>query len=290
MVIEIDEKSGFCFGVVKAISKAEESIRLHREVYCLGDIVHNQMEVSRLKALGLHSVKKEDFPKLTGKIVFIRAHGEPPSTYALAEHYGVRLIDATCPVVTSIQRKIRAAREQMQANGGQVVILGKKGHAEVAGLTGQVDERAIVVENIADLAQIDFTHPIHLLSQTTRSLTLFEQVKFEILHRAQSEVVINNTICREVSNRNAHLSGFARRFDVALFVSDRKSSNGQALFEVCKKANPRSHHIESPADIDSQWFADCRSVGISGATSTPKWLMIQIAETVTDLDCRPLLN
>ncbi len=280
MVIEIDERSGFCFGVVKAISKAEESIRAHHEVYCLGDIVHNQMEVSRLKALGLHSVKKEDFPKLAGQTVLIRAHGEPPSTYALAERYGVRLIDATCPVVASIQRKVKAAYEQMQAVGGQVVILGKKGHAEVAGLTGQVDEQAIVVESVADLALVDFTRPVYLLSQTTQSLALFEQVKAEILRRAQSEVVINDTICREVSNRNAHLAGFACRFDVVLFVSGRKSSNGQALFEICQKANPRSHHIEGPADIDPQWFENCKSVGICGATSTPEWLMAQVAEAV----------
>ena len=285
MTVEIDDKSGFCFGVVRAITKAEESLRNAGEVYCLGDIVHNRVEVSRLESLGLKTVRSEDLPALSGKTALIRAHGEPPATYEQAGRHGVRLIDATCPVVAALQLKVKKAYETMKAVGGQVVILGKKGHAEVVGLTGQVGGDAVVIEKLEDLALIDFARPIYLLSQTTQSLELFEAVKAEIYARAAdpAAVTVNDTICRQVSNRNPHLKAFSSRYDTVIFVSGKKSSNGKALFAACIAANPRSHNIEDEGELRAEWFAGCRSVGICGATSTPKWLMEKVAAAIRSL-------
>ncbi|MDD3108177.1 MAG: 4-hydroxy-3-methylbut-2-enyl diphosphate reductase [Alistipes sp.] len=285
MKIEIDDKSGFCFGVVKAITKAEESLSTLGRVYSLGDIVHNRVEVQRLERLGLETISRDRFEALSGATVLIRAHGEPPETYRLAQQYQIRLIDATCPVVAHLQTLVVKAHEAMRATQGQVVILGKRGHAEVVGLTGQVHEEALVVETLADLEAIDFTHPIYLLSQTTQSLALFEQVRQEILRRAlhPEQVTVNDTICRQVSNRNPHLREFAQRFDVVLFVCGRKSSNGKVLYEVCRESNPRCYNIEDQQELQSAWFQGCDSVGICGATSTPKWLMQQVADAVLAL-------
>lgn len=282
MHIEIDDQSGFCFGVVKAITKAEESLSAGAKVYSLGDIVHNRVEVQRLEELGLETISHARFPELEGRTVLIRAHGEPPSTYALAAEHGIRVIDATCPVVANLQRLVVKAHEAMKACGGQVVILGKRGHAEVVGLTGQVDSDALVVEQLEDLDSVDFTRPIYLLSQTTQSLTLFERVKQEILTRAAdpAQVTVHDTICRQVSNRNPHLQAFATRFDVIIFVSGKKSSNGKVLYRSCQEANPRSYNIEDEQELDPAWFRGCRSVGICGATSTPKWLMQRVAERI----------
>lgn len=283
MKIEIDEKSGFCFGVVKAITTAEELLRArHGAVWCLGDIVHNRVEVNRLENMGLQTVGHERLPELAGKCVLIRAHGEPPTTYALAERYGIELADATCPVVAKLQERVRRAWEKMRAVGGQVVILGKPGHAEVVGLTGQTNEEAVVVESLDDLSRIDFSRPVCLLSQTTQSLSLFNAMRDEILRRAAdpSAVTVHDTICRQVSNRNPHLREFAARFDAVVFVSGSKSSNGKALYGVCREANARSYKVEDASELRAEWFAGVETVGVCGATSTPKWLMEKVAAAI----------
>lgn len=286
MKIEIDDQSGFCFGVVKAITTAEELLGARQgQVWCLGDIVHNRVEVNRLERLGLRTVDPDRLPELAGRCVLIRAHGEPPSTYERAARYGIELVDATCPVVARLQERVRRAWEEMRTIGGQVVILGKPGHAEVVGLTGQTNEEAIVVESVRDLARVDFARPACLLSQTTQSLSLFNTIRDEILHRAQNpaHVTVHDTICRQVSNRNPHLREFATRFDAVVFVSGSKSSNGKALYEVCRAANPRTYKIEEPAELQSAWFEGIRFVGVCGATSTPKWLMEQVAHAISQL-------
>ena len=282
MRVEIDERSGCCFGVVRAISEAEKALGEGGTVYSLGDIVHNRVEVQRLEALGLRTVTHDEMPRLAGCRLFIRAHGEPPTTYAAAQRLGITLIDATCPVVARLQRRVKEAHAAMRAVGGQVVILGKRGHAEVVGLTGQVAEPTIVIEGAEDLAQIDFTRPIHFLSQTTQSIALFERLGAEMKRRAAdpAQVRLDDTICRQVSGREEHLAQFAARFDAVLFVCGRKSSNGKALFEVCRRANPRTYNIEEAAEIDPAWLAGAASVGICGATSTPRWLMQRVAEAV----------
>ena len=285
MYVEIDKNSGFCFGVVRAISKAESALQeLGGEVYSLGDIVHNRMEVQRLESLGLCTVTHEDMAQLQGRDLFIRAHGEPPTTFRRAEELGIRVIDATCPVVAQLQRKVVAAFEKMSGVGGQVVILGKRGHAEVVGLTGQVDDNAIVVEREEDLEQIDFARPIFFLSQTTQSVAHFwrlaEVMKFRL--RDESMLTVDDTICRRVSNREKALGEFAERFDVVIFVCGKKSSNGKVLFDVCRKANEHSYNIEEENELQSEWFEGCRSVGICGATSTPAWLMERVASAVRE--------
>ena len=282
LYIEIDEKSGFCSGVVAAITQAEESLAALGAVYSLGDIVHNRVEVQRLEKLGLQTVSRERMAELDGSTVLIRAHGEPPSTYRLAAEHGIRIIDATCPIVAKLQSRVKKAHEQMKACGGQVVILGKRGHAEVVGLTGQVAEDAIVVETPEDLDAVDFSRPVFLLSQTTQSPVLFEQIKEIILRRAAdpAEVTIRNTICGRVSSRNPHLKEFSGRFDVVIFVCGRKSSNGKVLYHTCLEANPRSYNIEDENELRPEWFDGCRSVGICGATSTPKWLMQRVADRI----------
>ena len=262
--IEIDDKSGFCFGVVRAISEAEKALAGGETVYSLGTVTH------------------ADMPRLTGRRLFIRAHGEPPTTYARAAELGIEVIDATCPVVARLQARVVKAHERMRPAGGQVVILGKRGHAEVVGLTGQVPDRTIVVEGEEDLSQIDFTRPVYFLSQTTQSIALFEALGAEMRRRAANpaDVHIDDTICRQVSSREQHLQEFARRFDAVVFVCGRKSSNGRVLFEVCRTANPRTCNIEEAAEIDPAWFEGAESVGICGATSTPKWLMQEVADRI----------
>ena len=285
MKIEIDEKSGFCFGVVHAITEAEKALDRSETVYSLGDIVHNRIEVQRLEQLGLRTVTHEDMPQLGGTQLFIRAHGEPPTTYARARALGIEIIDATCPVVAKLQQRVKKAYDQMQPIGGQVVILGKRGHAEVVGLTGQVGDRAIVVEGMKDLEQIDFERPIYFLSQTTQSIALFEELGAEMKrrHAHPEQIQIADTICRQVANREDHLKAFAERFDVIVFVCGRKSSNGKVLCEVCRTANPHTHQIEEAAEIDPAWFAGAESVGICGATSTPKWLMEHVTQHIENL-------
>lgn len=283
MRIEIDDKSGFCFGVVRAITEAEKALAEGGTVYSLGDIVHNRIEVQRLERLGLQTVTHDEMPRLAGCRLFIRAHGEPPTTYARARELGIDLIDATCPVVARLQTRVVRAHELMRPVGGQVVILGKRGHAEVVGLTGQVDAPTIVIEGPQDLDAIDFARPVYFLSQTTQSIALFERLCDEMRRRAAdpAQVRIEDTICRQVANREEHLAAFARRFDVVIFVCGRKSSNGKVLFEVCRRANAATYNIEEAAELEPQWFAGAASVGICGATSTPKWLMQQVADAVS---------
>ena len=285
MQIEIDDKSGFCFGVVRAISEAEKALEQGGTVYSLGDIVHNRVEVQRLERLGLQTITHDDMEQLGGARLFIRAHGEPPTTYTRAHALGIELIDATCPVVARLQRRVVEAYEKMAPIGGQVVILGKRGHAEVVGLTGQVEDRALVIEREEDLAQIDFTRPIYFLSQTTQSIALFNLLGEEMLRRATDpqQVTIVDTICRQVSGREQHLAEFAARFDLVIFVCGRKSSNGKVLYEVCRKSNPHTYNIEEAAELDASWLEGVHSVGICGATSTPKWLMEQVAEAIGKL-------
>ena len=261
--IEIDDKSGFCFGVVRAISEAEKALAEGSTVYSLGDIVHNRIEVQRLERLGLRTVTHADMPALVGRRLFIRAHGEPPTTYARAKELGIGVIDATCPVVARLQNRVVKAHEQVQAP-------------------------TIVIEGEKDLGLIDFTRPVYFLSQTTQSIALFEALGAEMRRRAAHPdgVRIDDTICRQVSNREQHLAEFARRFDVVVFVCGRKSSNGKVLSEVCRRANARTHTIEEAAEIDPAWFPGAESVGICGATSTPKWLMQEVADRIGQIGRR----
>ncbi|MCR2029671.1 4-hydroxy-3-methylbut-2-enyl diphosphate reductase [Alistipes timonensis] len=286
MRIEIDDKSGFCFGVVRAITEAERALGSGSTVYSLGDIVHNRIEVQRLEQLGLRTVTHADMPRLAGCRLFIRAHGEPPTTYAAARKLGIEVIDATCPVVARLQRRVKEAHERMLPTGGQVVILGKRGHAEVVGLTGQVPDPTIVVERAEDLSLIDFARPVYFLSQTTQSIALFEELGVEMRRRAADpdQVFIDDTICRQVSNREQHLTEFSGRFDAVVFVCGRKSSNGKVLSEVCRRANPRTHVVEEASEIEPEWFDGIASVGICGATSTPKWLMQEVADAIGNLN------
>ena len=285
MRVEIDNESGFCFGVVRAINEAEMALQTGA-IASLGDIVHNRIEVQRLEALGLQTISHEDMPTIAGRRMLIRAHGEPPRTYALAKEYGIEVIDATCPVVAALQRKVKEAYRQMQEVGGTVVILGKRGHAEVVGLTGQVEEHAVVVESEDDLQVIDFSRPIYFLSQTTQSIEKFnylaEIMRNKVVH--EDLLIIDDTICRRVSSREEHLREFARQHDVVIFVCGRKSSNGKVLYDICRQENERSYNIEEASELQKKWFEGVESVGICGATSTPKWLMESIAEAILSIN------
>lgn len=285
MRVEIDEQSGFCFGVVRAITEAEKALA-DGAVASLGDIVHNRMEVQRLESLGLQTISHDDIPTLKGKRMLIRAHGEPPKTYALANASEVEIIDATCPVVAALQRKVKEAHQRMSEVGGTVVILGKRGHAEVVGLTGQIDEEAVVVESEEDLEQIEFSKPVFFLSQTTQSIEKFRRLS-QIMRERMCEgatFTADDTICRRVSSREEHLREFASHHDVVIFVCGRKSSNGKVLYNVCREANERTYNIEERSELQAEWFDNAESVGICGATSTPKWLMEEVAEAIREFD------
>ena len=280
--IEIDNGSGFCFGVTTAIKKAEEELADGNTLYCLGDIVHNGMEVERLHANGLVTINHEELDRLHDVKVLLRAHGEPPETYALAEKNHIDIIDATCPVVLQLQRRIK---KQFDANPqAQIVIFGKNGHAEVLGLVGQTCGKAIVVENVEDVARLDYSRDIYLYSQTTKSLDGFHRVIDYIqAHIAPTATFRSfDTICRQVANRMPNIGSFASRHDIIVFVCGRKSSNGKVLFNECRRVNPNSHLIEKPEEIDMTWFDGLASVGICGATSTPKWLMEQCRDYILD--------
>lgn len=289
MRIVIDDNSGFCFGVVRAIGEAEASLGRCGEVYSLGDIVHNRVEVQRLEALGLRAVTHDDMESLAGRTLLIRAHGEPPRTYRRAEELGIAVVDATCPVVARLQRRVREAYAYMSSVGGRVVLLGKRGHAEVIGLTGQVNDDVTVVESLADIEALDFSRPMHLLSQTTQSIELFNSLAEIIRSRMAEgvEFIVTDTICRRVAGREPLLAEFARSVDVVLFVCGRKSSNGKVLSEVCRAANARCYNIEEASEIDAEWFEGVESIGICGATSTPRWLMEDVAESVRKM-CKKL--
>lgn len=281
MNVIIDDNSGFCFGVVRAIGEAESALKRVGDVYSLGDIVHNRVEVQRLEQLGLHTVSHDDMANLEGRTLLIRAHGEPPCTYRRAEELGITIIDATCPVVARLQRRLREAYDRMQEVGGSVVLLGKRGHAEVIGLTGQADDDVVVIEGESDLDLIDYGRPIYFLSQTTQSIGLFNQLAEAIRGRAEGvEVIIDDTICRRVAGRESLLADFSRSVDVVIFVSGRKSSNGRVLYEVCRSANAKCYNIEESSELEKKWFEGVECVGICGATSTPRWLMEEVAEAI----------
>ena len=277
--IEIDEGSGFCFGVTTAIKKAEEELAKGGSLYCLGDIVHNGMEVERLHAMGLVTITHDDLRRLHHVKVLLRAHGEPPETYELAKRNNIEIIDATCPVVLQLQKRIKQQYETAVTHhpspNTQIVIFGKNGHAEVLGLVGQTKGNAIVVENIDDVRLLDFQRDIYLYSQTTKSLDEFHRIIDYIQEHISPTATFKSfdTICRQVANRMPNIASFAARHDLVLFVSGRKSSNGRVLFNECRSVNPNSHQIESAAEICMSWLESVRTVGICGATSTPKWLM-----------------
>ncbi|MDR1682223.1 MAG: 4-hydroxy-3-methylbut-2-enyl diphosphate reductase [Candidatus Symbiothrix sp.] len=274
-IIEIDQASGFCFGVVNAIQNAEKELENSSELYCLGDIVHNSREVNRLKNKGLQTITHSDLQAIHRKKVLLRAHGEPPSTYELADRNDITIIDATCPVVLQLQRKIRKIYQSSDREQSQIVIFGKIGHAEVNGLVGQTEGKALVIEKKTDLDQLNFTKTIYLFSQTTMSVNDFKEIVQEIQSRIRKGVEFHyfDTICRQVANRIPNIKKFAAEHDLVLFVAGKKSSNGKVLLEECKKANANTHLISGTEDIYPEWLQGVDSVGICGATSTPKWLM-----------------
>ena len=298
MKVTIDQNSGYCFGVEFAIQIAEDSMELTEELYCLGDIVHNDMEVQRLYKKGLRVIDHEQLKNLHDCQVLIRAHGEPPETYFIALKNNIELIDASCPVVLKLQNRVKHAFDKMQKVNGQVVIYGKNGHAEVIGLAGQTNNEAIIVTAEEDLDKIDYSRPVVLFSQTTKSTKGFYDIKSKIEERFgdTSKVILgesfesHDSICRQVSNREPRMKTFSEEHDVVLFVSGKKSSNGKALYKVCKNHNDRSYFIENESDINLDWFQEKDSVGICGATSTPMWLMEVVAKSLSKLAGQPIMN
>lgn len=281
-IVEIDAHSGFCLGVVKAIKKAETFLESNDVLYSLGDIVHNNMEVERLESKGMKTITHAQFANMRNANILFRAHGEPPSTYEMAEQQGIRLIDATCPVVLSLQAKISTIYEQSKNTDTQIVIFGKSGHAEVVGLLGQTQNTAIVLETISDANRLDFSKPIVLFSQTTKSLDEFQSLISLLKTSMKSGVSFefHDTICRQVANRLPHIRNFARKHDCILFVSGAKSSNGKALFDTCLKENPKTFFITGPDDVIFTMFEGTDKIGICGATSTPVWLMQDVKKQV----------
>lgn len=278
--IEIDSSSGFCFGVTTAIKKAEEELAKGTTLYCLGDIVHNGMEVERLYTRGLITINHDQLKQLHDVKVLLRAHGEPPETYETARRNNIEIIDATCPVVLQLQRRIK---KQYDANPeAQIVIFGKNGHAEVLGLVGQTHSKAIVIEKLEDVRLLDFSRDIYLYSQTTKSLDEFRRIIDYIQSHISPDATFKSfdTICRQVANRMPNIAAFAARHDIILFVCGRKSSNGKVLYSKCKSVNPNSYLIEGPDEIESSWIEGVTTVGICGATSTPKWLMEQCRDRI----------
>ena len=283
MNVIVDENSGFCFGVVYAIQMAEDELDVSGELYCLGDIVHNNMEVERLEAKGLKIIDHDQLKELRDSKVLIRAHGEPPETYKIAIENNIQLIDASCPVVLKLQNRIRNGYDVK--GEGQIVVYGKEGHAEVNGLVGQTNGEAIIANSIEDLHQVDFTKPVQFFSQTTQPTSGYRDMVDEIVNRmreagndASLHLQANDTLCRQVSNREPQLIEFAKHHDVIVFVSGKKSSNGKVLFDVCKSVNPRTYFVSVWEEVDPTWFSSKDSVGICGATSTPMWLMEEIAD------------
>lgn len=287
MEIKIDDNSGFCFGVVYAISMAEDELNENGKLYCLGDIVHNDVEVKRLKEKGLTTINHEDLQKLHDCKVLIRAHGEPPSTYITALENNIELLDASCPVVLKLQNRVKNAYDKFDDEGAQIVIYGIPGHAEVNGLMGQTNNKAIVVTSEDDISKIDFSKPISFFSQTTKSTDKFYHFKELIEKQAASlgntNVFFNDTICRQVSNREPQLEKFAQLHDVIIFVSGKKSSNGKVLFNVCKAKNENSYFISDVDEMNQNWFDKKGSVGICGATSTPMWLMEKVKKHIEEM-------
>jgi 4-hydroxy-3-methylbut-2-en-1-yl diphosphate reductase len=291
MVVKTDRRSGFCFGVRNAVEIAEEALLRGEKVFSLGPIVHNDEEVERLASLGLVSVDHNQFSNLTDCNVLIRAHGEPPETYKTAQENNIRIIEATCPIVKKLQSRIRETWLKTKEDGGQVVIFGKPGHAEVVGLLGQANNEGILIADESDLGKIDVTRPVYLFSQTTMGVTGYRKICDLIYNRMKDHgvldpdkyFIINNTICGQVSNREPHLRAFAMKHDAIIFVSGKESSNGKMLYSVCKSVNPDTYFVSSADEIRKDWFIDKNSVGVCGATSTPKWLIEQIGDYISNL-------
>ena len=291
MQVSIDPHSGFCFGVVNAIGVAERELRNHSSLFCLGDIVHNQMEVDRLSEMGMVTINHNELENLHDCRVLIRAHGEPPETYQTALRNNIELIDASCPIVLHLQNAIHLGYLEMKEKNGQVVIYGKEGHAEVNGLIGQTAGTAIVIGDEHDLAKIDFSRPVRLYSQTTKSREGYS--KLISLIREKMEAVSggnpvdfkqNNSICRQVLNRASQLQDFAARYDVIIFVSGKKSSNGMILYQVCRAVNANAYLASSPIDLKPEWFEHAGTVGICGATSTPVWQMEEMKREIEKIN------
>ena len=283
--VEIDEDSGFCFGVVTAIHKAEEELAKGETLYCLGDIVHNSREVERLKTMGLITINREEFKQLKNAKVLLRAHGEPPETYMIARENNIEIIDATCPVVLRLQKRIRQGYLADSDKEKQIVIYGKSGHAEVLGLVGQTDGKAIVIEKAEEAKKLDLNKSIRLFSQTTKSLHEFQEIVEYFKQHISPEATFEyyDTICRQVANRMPKLREFAATHDLIFFVSGKKSSNGKMLFEECLKVNTNSHLIDNEKEIDPSLLQNVNSIGVCGATSTPKWLMEKIYNHIRTL-------
>ena len=283
--IEIDQFSGFCFGVVNAIRKAEDKLQESDSFYCLGDIVHNTIEVERLRQKGLKTLTHEEMTTLRNTSVLFRAHGEPPSTYEIAQQNDIEVIDATCPVVLNLQKRIKRIYEERKGTQTQLLIFGKLGHAEVNGLVGQTNNTAIVIERKEDLEKLDFSLPIVMFSQTTKSKAAYMEVVEMIQERIEKPELFeyHNTICQQFGNRMPKIKEFAASHDCIVFVSDAKSSNGKALFKACQEVNPDSHFVSGPQDVDTAWIEGKNNIGICGATSTPAWLMEQVKERIAAL-------
>lgn len=287
MKVTIDQNSGYCFGVEFAIQMAEDEMQ-EGSLYCLGDIVHNSMEVKRLNDKGLKIIERDELKDIKDSKVLIRAHGEPPETYQLALENNIELVDASCPVVLKLQNRVKLAYDKMMKTDGQIVIYGKMGHAEVIGLTGQTNNEAIIVMEESDLDKIDFGRPVTLFSQTTKSTKGFYHIRELIEQRIKEhkgelqelDFSANDSICRQVSNREPQLMKFAEEVDVIIFVSGKKSSNGKALYSVCKQQNERSYFVENEEEVDFDWIKPTDHVGICGATSTPMWLMENVAKYI----------
>ena len=279
--IEIDNGSGFCFGVTTAIKKAEEELAKGTKLYCLGDIVHNCMECERLSEMGLIIINHDDMRELHNAKVLLRAHGEPPETYELARRNNIEIIDATCPVVLQLQKRIKQQYDESRETA-QIVIFGKKGHAEVLGLVGQTQSTAIVIESFDEVAKLDFSRDIYLYSQTTKSLDEFHRIIDYIQSHISKDATFKSfdTICRNVANRMPNISQFATKHDLILFVCGRKSSNGRVLYNECLRVNPNTHLVEDPQEIQPEWLEGIQTVGICGATSTPRWLMEQCRDAI----------
>jgi 4-hydroxy-3-methylbut-2-en-1-yl diphosphate reductase len=291
MTVEIDERSGFCFGVRNAVEIAEEALSKGEKVFSLGPIVHNDIEVERLSTLGLVSVDHLEFSKLKNCKALIRAHGEPPETYEIAKKNNITIIEATCPIVKRLQSRIKETWLKARKNNDQVIIFGKAGHAEVVGLLGQTTNEAILINGREDLDNIRFSGNVHLFSQTTMSVNEYNDLAESILLKMKEQGISdakmhfhkNNTICGQVSNREPRIKAFAKKHDVIIFVSGRESSNGKMLFSVCKNVNPNTWFVSSPGEIKKDWFKNSDSVGICGATSTPKWLIDKIKDTILSI-------
>ncbi len=286
MLVDIDKGSGFCFGVVYAVEKAEKELKKNEKLYSLGDIVHNSVELSRLEKMGLKSISHKEFKKLQNCKVLIRAHGEPPETYRIAENNNIKLIDATCPVVIKLQNKIMHGYNDIKKQKGQIVIFGKEGHAEVNGLVGQTENTAIVIETVEDLKKIDFSKPVILYSQTTKSTQGFKEIRdiikenLKINKKENLLFIANNTICKQVSTREPKLKIFAKKYNVIIFVSGHKSSNGKMLYNICKNENEKTYFVSDEKELNKSWFKNVDSVGVCGATSTPRWLMEKISDYI----------